>query len=93
MIRVLKKPVIPNVFSPNGDGINDVWDIKYLAAYPGATVDVFNRGGQMIFRSQGYTTPWNGTYKGNPLPVGTYYYVIDPKNGREKISGSITILK
>ncbi len=93
VVKVLKKPVIPNVFSPNGDGINDVWVIKYLENYPGATVEVFNRGGQMVYRTQGYATPWNGTYKGNPLPVGTYYYVIDPKNGREKISGSITILK
>jgi gliding motility-associated-like protein len=92
-IKVLKKPIIPNVFSPNGDGINDVWVIKYLDNYPGATVDVFNRAGQRVYRTQGYSTPWNGTFKGNPLPIGTYYYVIDPKNGREKISGSITILK
>lgn len=92
-VTVLKIPVVPNAFSPNGDGINDTWVIRYLGEYPGAEVEVFNRYGQPVYHVIGYTTPWDGTYKGQPLPVGTYYWVIDPKFGRKKISGSVTILR
>jgi hypothetical protein len=46
-----------------------------------------------VFRSEGYTKPWDGTYKGNPLPTGTYYFVIDPKSGRSKVAGYVTIFK
>jgi gliding motility-associated-like protein len=90
---VLKGPVVPNIFSPNGDGINDVWKIKYLEYYPDATVQVYNRYGQIVYSSVGYGTGWDGTYKGSTLPVGTYYYIINPKNGRPTVSGSVTIIK
>lgn len=92
-IKVLLAPVVPNAFSPNGDGINDTWKIRYLESYPGATIDVFNRYGQKVFSSTGYITEWDGNFKGSPLPVGTYYYIINPKNGRPSISGSVTIIK
>jgi gliding motility-associated-like protein len=92
-VTVLKVPVVPNAFSPNGDGINDRWVIRYLDQYPGAEVQVFNRYGQPVYHAIGYTTPWDGTYKGQPLPVATYYYIIDPKNGRVPIHGSVTILR
>ena len=92
-VKVLKGPEVPNAFSPNGDGINNTWKIKYLEGYPEATIDVYNRYGQIIFRSLGYTVPWNGYYQNKPLPVATYYYIINPKNGRQIITGSVTILK
>jgi gliding motility-associated-like protein len=92
-IKVLKSPEIPNAFSPNGDGINDTWDIKYLESYPGATVDVFNRYGQIVFRSFGYNRPWDGRSNGQVLPIGTYYYIINPKNGKPMYTGSITIIR
>jgi gliding motility-associated-like protein len=92
-IKVLKTPQIPNAFSPNGDGINDKWNIKYLESYPGATIEVFNRYGQKVFTSVGYTSPWDGTLNGSPLPVATYYYIVNPGNGRKQLSGSVTILK
>jgi gliding motility-associated-like protein len=91
-VKVLKNPVIPNAFSPNGDGINDVWKIDYLDAYQGATVDIFNRYGQKVYSSIGYPNPWNGKFNGKTLPMGTYYYVINPKNGRQIYSGSVTII-
>jgi gliding motility-associated-like protein len=84
---------VPNAFSPNGDGINDTWVITNLSIYPGATVDVFNRYGQPVFHSENYNKGWDGTYNGKPLPVGTYYYIIDPKNNEKKIAGSVTIFK
>lgn len=93
-VRLFKQPVIPNAFSPNGDGINDRWNIAYLNTYSQARVDVYNRSGQPVFTSQGgYSTPWDGTYKGSPLPVGTYYYIIHLGVISTPIAGSVTILK
>jgi gliding motility-associated-like protein len=87
------KILVPNAFSPNGDGVNDTWIITNLSAYPGASVDVFNRYGQPVFHSENYNKPWDGTFNGSPLPMGTYYYIIDPKNNKKKIAGSVTIFK
>jgi gliding motility-associated-like protein len=92
-VKVLFKPVVPNTFTPNGDGINDKWDILYIDSYPGSVIEVYTATGQPVFRSVGYNIPWDGTNKGKSLPSGTYYYVIDPKNGRAKIAGYVTILR
>ena len=92
-VKILKLVTVPNVFSPNGDGIHDVWNIPNLADYPGSTVEVFNRYGQQIFYSIGYNTPWNGTRNGQALPAGTYYYIVQLKNGFKPLSGSVTILR
>jgi gliding motility-associated-like protein len=93
LVKVLKAPVIPNVFTPNGDRINDRWEIKYLESYPGATVQVFNMYGQLLFESKGYSKPWDGTFKGNPVPAGTYYYIINPQNGRKQVAGYVDIVR
>ena len=92
-LKVLYKPIIPNTFTPNGDGYNDKWEIQYIESYPGALIEVYNTTGQLIFRSIGYNNPWDGTMNGKQLPVGTYYYVVDPKNGRSKIPGYVTIIR
>lgn len=92
-IKVLKSPLVPNAFSPNGDGINDTWRIQYLESYPGASIEVFNRYGQKVFESTGYDVEWDGFYKGSLLPVGTYYYIINPKNGRKTLTGSVSIIR
>jgi len=92
-VKVLKTPMIPNTFSPNGDGIHDRWEIKYLESYPGATVEIYNRYGQLLFKSVGYSKPWDGTFKGSPLPAGTYYYIINPKNGRRQMAGFVDIIR
>lgn len=92
-VRVFKAIKVPNAFSPNNDGINDVWNIEALETYPEADVAVFNRYGQLVHTANGTTLPWSGTYKNKPLSVGTYYYVIDLKNGFRKISGPVVILR
>jgi len=92
-VNVLQAPVVPNAFTPNGDGINDTWDIKYLDSYPDCTVSIFNRYGQQLFYSVGYPIAWDGKYNGSPLPVGVYYYIINPKHGRTLLSGSLTLLR
>jgi gliding motility-associated-like protein len=85
--------IIPNMFTPNGDGINDYWNIPVFQKNKYFTVTIFNRYGALVFSSVGYGTPWDGTYNGKSLPVGTYYYIIDPKNGGSKLTGSVTILR
>ena len=92
-IKVLKGPEIPNIFSPNGDGVHDRWEIKYLDTYPGGTVEIFNRYGQLIFRSVGYGIPWDGTINGKQVPIGTYYYIVNPKNGRKIMSGYVDVIR
>jgi gliding motility-associated-like protein len=92
-VTVLKTPIIPNTFTPNGDGKNDTWNIQYLDSYPDATVDVYNRNGSKVFSSVGYPKAWDGRYRGEDLPVGVYYYVINPNHGRSTLSGSITIVR
>ena len=92
-IKVLKQPRVANAFTPNGDGVNDTWMIRYLEGYEGATVQVYNRYGQEVFRSEGYDRAWDGKLQGKPLPVGTYYYIVNPKNRRPIITGSVTIIR
>jgi gliding motility-associated-like protein len=92
-VKLLKAPVIPNTFTPNEDGINDFWIIQYIESYPNARVQIFNRYGQQVFESRGYDKPWDGNYKGKPLPFGTYYYVIEPGSGRKPYTGYVTIVK
>jgi gliding motility-associated-like protein len=92
-IKILKPVKVPNIFTPNGDNIHDRWTIPNLADYPGCTVEVFNRYGQQVYYSAGYGTPWDGTYNGKAMPVGTYYYVIQLQNGFKPLTGSITIVR
>ena len=92
-IIVVTPVVIKNTFTPNGDGINDTWNIPALAAYPTCTVSIFTRYGTLVYNSNGYPKPWDGTYNNSNLPIGTYYYVIDLKNGKKPLSGYIALLR
>jgi gliding motility-associated-like protein len=83
---------IPNTFTPNGDGINDLWDIAGLEADHSALVKVYNRYGTLLYESKGYPTPWNGEMNGKKLPAGVYYYIVNAKNNKQKYSGSLTII-
>jgi gliding motility-associated-like protein len=85
---------IPNAFTPNDDGINDLWEIKVLDSYNEVKVQVFNSEGQIVFDSPlAYPEPWDGTFQGNPLAMGTYYYLIRLSPDQKPISGSLTILR
>jgi gliding motility-associated-like protein len=85
---------LPNTFTPNADGINDRWVIGGLNTYPDAVTQVYNRNGQLIFRSVGGgASPWDGTYKGKNVPAGNYYYIIDLNIANLKLSGSITVIR
>ncbi|MES2378346.1 MAG: gliding motility-associated C-terminal domain-containing protein [Bacteroidota bacterium] len=82
-----------NTFTPNGDGINDLWTITGLLSYPNCLVNIYSRNGELVYQSKGYAKPWDGVYKGSNLPSGTYYYVIDLNNNRPKVSGYIAIIR
>ncbi len=93
LVTVHENPSVPNVFSPNGDGKNDTWNIKYLETFVQGNISIFNRYGQKVFEASPYNTPWDGKLNGADLPVGVYYYIIEPNNGRKKYTGSVTILR
>ncbi|MEQ8907920.1 MAG: gliding motility-associated C-terminal domain-containing protein [Vicingaceae bacterium] len=86
---------IPSGFTPNGDGVNDVWNIELLEEFPKAKVQIFSRWGELLYeQNNGYVQPWDGTYKGKAMPVGTYYYIIDLKVDKiDPVTGPITIVK
>ena len=85
---------IPNAISPNGDLINDVWNIGLKDLYPEIEIKIFNRWGELIWKSdRGYPLPWDGRSKGSVLPIDSYHYIIDLNNGTRPIIGHITIVK
>ncbi|THU39274.1 T9SS type B sorting domain-containing protein [Niastella caeni] len=83
--------VVPNAFSPNGDGINDRWEIAGLRNVTNCYVEIFNRWGQSIYRSTGYANPWDGTFKGKAAPVATYYYII--KTATRNYNGWVALIR
>ncbi|UPK71781.1 PKD domain-containing protein [Chitinophaga filiformis] len=91
-VKVFKAVKVPNAFSPNGDQVNDRWELTNLSEYADCTVEVFNRYGQRVYYSEGYKTPWDGSYKGHLLPAATYYYIIKLKNGFAPLTGYVVIL-
>jgi gliding motility-associated-like protein len=92
-VYVLTKIVVPNTFTPNNDGVNDRWEIRFLDRYPDSRIEIYSTTGQPVWKSVGYNTSWDGTSNGKSLPAGTYYYVIDPGNGDARIAGYVTIIK
>jgi gliding motility-associated-like protein len=84
---------IPNWFSPNSNGANDLWIIQGFELEQ-LNLIVFNVFGQIVYEtnSDNYV-PWDGTYLGEPLPNGDYYYVMTSKDERKYYSGYVTILR
>ena len=88
---------IYKAFSPNEDGVNDRWIITNAESFPNIDIMVFNRWGTKLYHSQNgeYTrdTAWDGTYNGENLPVATYYFLVDKKDGSEPFSGPVTLIR
>ncbi|MEN8927471.1 MAG: gliding motility-associated C-terminal domain-containing protein [Flavobacteriales bacterium] len=97
IVNVLDSIFVPNTFTPNGDGVNDTWQINLIDNFPKAEVTVFNRTGQIVFKTIGYpvSARWDGTRNGKSLPASTYYYTIslsiDSEQERVR-TGSVTII-
>lgn len=92
VVEVVRLVMPVNTFTPNGDGINDVWEIPELRNYPQAEVLIYDRWGQRVFQSIGYKEPFDG----RGLPVGTYYWYIqvnDVKGKSDPYTGYVTIVR
>ena len=87
---------MPTAFTPNGDGKNDVWRIPELEAFPQAVVEIYDRWGNLLFKSEpGYSDPWNGiSNKGKEMPMDSYYFVIDfQQDDLESLAGTVTLIR
>lgn len=85
---------ITNVFTPDGDGVNDTWIIEGINAYPDNTVVVFNRWGSRLIELKGYdnaTVVWDGKYNGAKVASGTYYFVIELHGEGQQRSGWVQV--
>ena len=93
IVEVVDYP-IPNAFTPNGDGLNDRWEIPFLEQYPNCEVAIYNRWGEAVYHSNGYQQPWEGRLPAQGAAVlGTYTYVIDLSNGKPLLRGTLLLLK
>ena len=89
-LKLKAKIAVYNAFSPNGDGINDVFTIEGLEKYPGNVLTIYNRWGNQVFEAKDYKNNWDGTYQGAALPDGTYFWMIELPN-KENSSGMVQI--
>ncbi|AWW31736.1 gliding motility-associated C-terminal domain-containing protein [Echinicola strongylocentroti] len=84
---------ISNVFSPNGDDINDDWGVPSLKFYGEVKLMIFERSGKMVFVTYDPEERWDGRYEGGDLPVGSYYYVIELGEEQAKRRGVLTLIR
>jgi gliding motility-associated-like protein len=97
-VYVISELVVPDVFTPNGDGINDTWQILGTENFQEVYVTVYDRSGQRVFEAVNYNPLkfWNGSFKGRSLPSSTYFYVIQldrSLNTNQTLKGSVTIIR
>ena len=88
--------VLPNAFSPNGDGLNDIFRVKYPFAVKAFSLTIYNRLGKKIFETSDMTKGWDGTFKGIKQPMDIYVWIVQLtslSNIDEKVNGIVTLLK
>ncbi len=90
---------IPTCITPNGDKVNDDFEISNIAAYPKLSIEVYNRWGDLLFSFDGtgieYVSSanrWDGKYNGKDLPMGPYLYIIDLHDNNDPLTGTVTII-
>lgn len=93
LVKVFEYLVIPNAFTPNGDGKNDTWRVPYLESYPDFQLVVYNRYGQIVYRSQRGLVDWDGRMNGKEAPTGTYVYVLDRKQFGGIMKGTFQLIR
>jgi gliding motility-associated-like protein len=82
--------VIPNIFTPNGDNVNEFFEIDNIEQYPNNNVQIFNRWGKEVYSVNGYNNS-NKKFDGKDSPDGVYFYIVDLADGTEPKSGTVTI--
>jgi gliding motility-associated-like protein len=86
--------IIPDkYFSPNGDGMNDAWNIKNIEYFEVISVDIYDRFGKLLVRNVGNFIPWDGTYRGKAMPSDDYWYVITLNEEVKQRVGHFTLLR
>jgi gliding motility-associated-like protein len=93
-IYITYETYIPNFFTPNNDGLNDLWVIPFLKNYPDAVIKIYDRYGKLVASKKGSDLGdkgWDGNYNGAALPMDSYWYFIDLKDGSDIIKGFVTI--
>ena len=84
---------ICNLFSPNGDGVNDTLVLVGHQNFPNSQLQVFDRYGNLIYFDEGYDSTWDGTGDNGDLPRGTYFYILNLGDGSDLIKGWIQIIR
>jgi len=82
---------IPNFMTPNGDGINDTWEIEGIYRLPDSDIRIYDRYGKLLIRYKASEPAWDGTYLNKPLPSDDYWYVIHLKPVDKIIKGNISL--
>lgn len=97
-ITIESELIIPDGYSPNGDGINDNFVIPDIAKYNKVSLEIFNRWGNIVYKSNDYKNDWDGKSNmgvsiGNQLPVGTYFYIAKIIDNGKKFTGYVYLNK
>ena len=96
IFRMATNSEIPNIISPNGDGNNDLLEIKYEGIADINVFRIYNRWGELIFETNNPDTKWDGTFNGKPLNPGVYVYYLEGRCLSDEpftIIGNVTVLK
>jgi gliding motility-associated-like protein len=93
MVNLISGLFIPNTFTPNADGKNDVWNIAALRGYPNHELKIYNRYGQVVFYGKTGIYGWDGKFNGVLQPAGVYSYVLDLNDGKPLYKGNIFLLQ
>ncbi len=95
MIKVIESDIkkIPNVFTPNEDGKNDLWSIPALAFKPESKVFIFDRLGRLLIEYPGSSPGWNGMINNYPATAGDYWYVIQISKDAVPLKGNFTLIR
>ncbi len=93
LVNIMGQLIIPNAFTPNNDGQNDLWNIEGLENYPEATLEIYNRWGSLVYQSSQPIEQWDGYRDNQPMPVHTYYYILNLGDGTDPYTGSVTLIR
>ncbi len=83
---------VEKIFTPNGDGSNEYWEIENVESIAGCKLEIFTRTGKKVYETTNYQNDWDGQYNGNPLPKGDYYYIINC-SGKTIKNGAFRIVR
>lgn len=90
---VAAEDVVPRYFTPNDDGLNDVWEFPEHELLENAHITIFNRSGKKVYEGYAYQDPWDGKLEGKPLEADAYYYVIQLSDSNDDIKGAVRIIR